>query len=191
MKEGDAMDDKRILLMLHNRDERALKESEQLYGTLCRSVARSILDSHEDAEECMNDALLQIWNAIPPAKPENYCAYLMKTVRNLALNRYKARHRGKRGSGQVSQALDELAEIFPAADNVEKELEQRELINTVTEFLQGLPEKQRNLFIYRYWQSEAIADLAALFDMTENHVKVTLARLRKRLQKHLREEGLL
>ena len=126
--------------MLNHRDERALKESAELYGALCRSVARSILGSDEDAEECLNDALLQIWNAIPPADPENYCAYLMKTVRNLALNRYKAQHREKRGGGQVSQALDELAEIFPAEENVERELEQRELLNTVTEFLQHLPE---------------------------------------------------
>ena len=177
--------------MLHNRDEQALKESVQLYGALCRSVARSILGSEEDAEECLNDALLQIWNAIPPANPENYCAYLMKTVRNLALNRYKAQHRGKRGSGQVAQALDELSEIFPATDNVENETEQRELMRSVTAFLQDLPETQRNLFIYRYWQSEAISNLASLFDMTENHVKVTLARIRKRLQKYLREEGLL
>ena len=186
-----AIEDKRILLMLNNRDEQALKESVQLYGVLCRSVARSILCNDEDAEECVNDALLQIWNAIPPAHPENYCAYLMKTVRNIALNRYKARHRGKRGNGQVEQALDELSEIFPATENVEKELEKRELMNAVTVFLKKLPEKQRNLFIYRYWQSEAIADLAVWFGMTENHVKVTLARLRKRLQKYLREEGLL
>ena len=178
-------------MLLHNRDEQALQASMQQYGALCRTVARSILGSDEDAEECLNDALLQIWNSIPPADPENYCAYLMKTVRNLALNRYKARHREKRGNGQVSQALDELAEIFPAAENVEKELEQRELLNAVTAFLQGLPEQQRNLFIYRYWQAEAIADLAALSGMTENHVKVTLSRLRKRLQKYLREEELL
>jgi RNA polymerase sigma-70 factor (ECF subfamily) len=178
-------------MLLHSRDEQALQASMQQYGALCRTVARSILGSDEDAEECLNDALLQIWNSIPPADPENYCAYLMKTVRNLALNRYKARHREKRGNGQVSQALDELAEIFPAAENVEKELEQRELLNAVTAFLQGLPEQQRNLFIYRYWQAEAIADLAALSGMTENHVKVTLSRLRKRLQKYLREEGLL
>ena len=59
-----AIDDKRILLMLNNRDEQALKESVQLYGALCRSVARNILGSDEDAEECLNDALLRVWQAI-------------------------------------------------------------------------------------------------------------------------------
>lgn len=186
-----AIDDKRILLMLHNRDEQALKDSVQQYGALCRSVARNILGSDEDAEECLNDALLHVWNAIPPANPGNYCAYLLKAVRNAALDRYKSRRRGKRGGGQISQALDELTEIFPASENVEQELEQRELMRAVTAFLQNLPEKQCSLFICRYWQSAAITDLAKRFGMTENHVKVTLARMRKRLQNYLREEGLL
>ena len=176
--------------MLNNRDEQALKESVQLYGALCRSVARNILGSDEDAEESLNDALLRVWQAIPPAKPENYCAYLLKLVRNAALDRYRARQRDKRGGGQLSQALEELSEIFPAAENVESELEQRELMQAVAAFLQNLPEKQRNLFICRYWQSEPVAALAGRFAKNENTVKVTLARLRKRLQKYLREEGL-
>ena len=185
------MEDEEIIALYFARDEKAIAETDRKYGTRCRRLGIRILGNPQDAEETVNEMWLRVWNAIPPADPENYCAYLMKTVRNLALNRYKAQHREKRGGGQVSQALDELAEIFPAEENVERELEQRELLNTVTEFLQDLPEKQRNLFIYRYWQSEAVADLAALFGMTENHVKVTLARLRKRLQKHLRKEGLL
>ena len=99
--------------------------------------------------------------------------------------------RVKRGGGQVSQALDELSEIFPASDNVEQELEQRELMTAVTAFLKALPEPQRNLFICRYWQAASIEGLAEQFGMTEGHVKVTLSRLRKKLQKYLGEEGLL
>lgn len=186
-----AIDDKRILLMLNNRDEQALKESMVLYGALCRSVARDILGNDEDAEECINDALLTVWNAIPPAHPDNYRAYLLKIVRNEALNRYKASHREKRGNGQMIQTLDELAEIFPAADNIEKEIEQRELLAAITGFLEQLPQKQRDLFVRRYWSATAIAELADTFGMTESHVKVTLMRLRKKLQNHLRKEGLL
>lgn len=177
--------------MFNNRDEQALIESVNLYGTLCRTVAHNILGSNEDAEECVNDALLNVWNAIPPAKPANYCAYLLKAVRNTALDMYKKLKSLKRGGGQVSQALDELTEIFPSSDNVEKEIEQRELMKAVTVFLKELPELQRNLFICRYWQASPIADLAEQFGMTEGHVKVSLSRLRKKLHKYLGEEGLL
>ena len=186
-----AIDDKRILLMLHNRDEQALKVTAERYGALCRSVARDILGSEQDAEECLNDALLQIWNAIPPAKPDNFCAYLLKTVRNHALNRYKAGHAQKRGGGQQAAALDELAELLPASDNVLSEVEQRELLAAITRFLQGLPQKKRDLFIRRYWRFSSCSDLAADFGMRENNVQVTLSQLRKKLHAYLRKEGLL
>ena len=177
--------------MLHNRDEQALKVTAERYGALCRSVARDILGSEQDAEECLNDALLQIWNAIPPAKPDNFCAYLLKTVRNHALNRYKAGHAQKRGGGQQAAALDELAELLPASDNVLSEVEQRELLEAITRFLQGLPQKKRDLFIRRYWRFSSCSDLAADFGMRENNVQVTLSQLRKKLHAYLRKEGLL
>lgn len=185
------MESERILLMFYNRDEQALEETVNEYGVLCRSVARNILGSDEDAEECLNDALLTVWNAIPPAKPKNYCAYLLKLVRNAAFDKFKARKSAKRGGGQTTEALDELSEIFPSADNVETEVEQREMMQAVTKFLEQLPKHQRDLFLCRYWQAMSISDLAVKFHMTENNVKVTLSRLRKRLETDLREEGLL
>ncbi len=186
-----AIDDKRILLMLNNRDEQALAVIAEQYGALCRTVARDILGSEQDAEECLNDALLQIWNAIPPAQPENFCAYLLKTVRNHALNRYKAGHRTKRGSGQQAAALDELSELLPSSENVLSELERRELLEAISRFLQSLPVKKRNLFIRRYWGFTSFSDLAAESGMRENNVQVTLSHIRKKLLAYLRKEGLL
>lgn len=186
-----AIDDKRILLMLNNRDEQALAVIAEQYGALCRTVARDILGSEQDAEECLNDALLQIWNAIPPAQPENFCAYLMKTVRNHALNRYKAGHRTKRGGGQQAAALDELSELLPSSENVLSELERRELLEAISRFLQSLPVKKRNLFIRRYWGFTSFSDLAAESGMRENNVQVTLSHIRKKLLAYLRKEGLL
>ena len=186
-----AINDNDILMMLNSRDEQALTETAERYGALCRLTARDILGSEQDAEECFNDALLQIWNAIPPAQPDNFCAYLLKTVRNTALDRYKSRHRGKRGSGQQAAALDELSELLPSPENVLSELEQRELLAAITWFLQTLPQKQRDLFIRRYWRFSSFSDLARDFDMRENNVQVTLSRIRKKLHNYLREEGLL
>lgn len=185
------MKDKRILLMLNNRDEQALTETVDSYGALCRSVARSILGNEEDAEECLNDALLQIWTTIPPKQPDNFCAYLMKIVRNGALDRFKSQNRTKRGKGQQTATLDELAELLPAADNVASEVEQRELLAAITHFLQTLSKKHRDLFIRRYWGFESFSALAEEFGMSENNVQVTLSHIRKKLHTYLRKEGLL
>jgi len=179
-----AIDDKRILLMLNNREEQALKATTAEYGALCKAVALDILGNEQDAEECINDA-------IPPAKPENYRAYLLKILRNIALDKLKAKHRDKRGGSQYAEALDELAEILPAVQNTEDTVEQREMLEAVSRFLAALPDVQRNLFVRRYWRFASFSELASDYSMTENRVQVTLSRLRKRLQRYLRKEGLL
>lgn len=186
-----AITDKGILLLLHRREEQALRETEQQYGALCRSAALDILGNAQDADECLNDALLTVWNSIPPAEPENYPAFLLKIVRNAALDRLRSRQRGKRGGGQQDAPLEELADMLAGSENVEQQVERREMLEAVTRFLETLPKKQRDLFLRRYWRFSSAADLARDFDMTENHVQVMLSRIRSRLRKALRKEGLL
>lgn len=185
------MIDQAIIALFEQRDEQAISESEKQYGALCRSVARDITGSNEDAEECLNDAMLAAWNAIPPTKPKNYCAYLLRLVRNAAYNRYCAAHTLKRNAANTASSIDELAEIIPDRGDVVDEIERREIIGAINRFLQELPIKQRDLFVRRYWYLTDIAALAKMFHMTESHVRTTLTRLRQRLQKHLRKEGLL
>ncbi|MBQ8922456.1 MAG: sigma-70 family RNA polymerase sigma factor [Oscillospiraceae bacterium] len=177
--------------MLQSRDEQGLREIKTKYGDLCLYVARNILGDEADAEECLNDALLNLWNAIPPAQPSNLRAYVMKLTRNIALNRRKTAKAARRSGGQFSQTLDELAELFPAENDTAAELEQRELLAAVTAFLSKLPAKQRDLFVRRYWGAVSTADLANDFHMSEGNVKVTLSRIRQRLREQLEKEGLL
>ncbi len=185
------MHDEAILSLFEERNEQAISESEKQYGALCRSVARDITGSDADAEECLNDALLAAWNAIPPAKPQNFCAYLLRLVRNSAINRYHAAHTEKRSAANVAASIDELAEIIPDRGDVVSEIERREMLAAVNTFLQGLPRKQRDLFVRRYWYADDIAALSQMFQMTQSHVTMTLSRLRKRLKKYLGKEGLL
>lgn len=186
-----AIEQQDILSMLFNRDEQALKETVAAYGTVLRAAAFDILKNEQDAEECINDALLTVWNAVPPANPENYRAYLLKILRNIALNKYKSSRSEKRGNGQYAAALEELSEILPSAHNTEDAVEQREMLRAVEAFLRTLPENQRSIFIRRYWRFSSFSDLARDYHMSENHVKVTLTRLRKRLLKYLEKENLL
>ena len=49
------MDDTQIVALYWARDEAALAESEQKYGGYCRAIALGILESREDAAECVSD----------------------------------------------------------------------------------------------------------------------------------------
>ena len=185
------MIDAEILNLFWMRSQQAFEETGKSYGNLMLTICRSQGLSEEDSEECVNDALMHLWNAIPPAKPKSFCAYLLRLVRNSAYNRYNAAHTQKRSTANIAGSVDELAEIIPDRGDVISEVERRETVAAINAFLKGLPQKQRDLFVRRYWYAADTAALAKMFHMTESHVRMTLSRLRKRLQKHLQKEGLL
>lgn len=60
--------DSDILALLNARREEGLQLLEQRYGKTLFSFARRLVGDRRDAEECLNDVRLDVWNAIPPAK---------------------------------------------------------------------------------------------------------------------------
>lgn len=63
------MEDSEIIGLFWNRSEEAVREAARKYGGYCRSIARNILDSVQDTEECLNDTWLAAWDSIPPQLP--------------------------------------------------------------------------------------------------------------------------
>ena len=103
------MEDGAIVELYWQRDERAITVSDEKYGGLCRSLSQNILDSVQDAEECVNDTYLGLWNAIPPQRPERFSVFIARIARNLALKRYDHVNAQKRNPTAV-RSLEELVE---------------------------------------------------------------------------------
>lgn len=183
------MDDARIIRLYWDRNEKAIPATAEKYGSYCASISKNIVGNAEDAEECVNDTYLNAWNSMPPHKPENLSAFLGKITRNLSLNRYRRNTAGKRGGGQSAAVLDEIAEFVSDTDSVEQEVDRKELLRAMDDFLNKLPADKRNLFVCRYWYFDSVSDMAIRFGLTENHVSVTLHRLRMKLHNYLSERG--
>lgn len=185
------MEDTVIIGLYWDRDERAIRESDQKYGNYLFTVADNILDNREDAEECVSDTWLRAWNAIPPRRPRILRAFLAKITRNLAFDRYKARGAAKRGSGVMEAVLDELGECADEGWDTEQEIEARELRQAIREFVRSLNEREANLFVRRYFFADSIPEIAERYGMKGNNVTVILSRTRAKLRKYLREEGFI
>ena len=70
-------------------------------------------------------------------------------------------------------------------------MEQRELSRAITQFLAGLAETERNVFVCRYWYLADVKRISKAFGFTESKVKSMLHRTRIRLKAYLTQEGLL
>ncbi len=179
------MEDEQIIGLYFARDERAIAETGRKYGMLCKRLGLRILGNEQDAEECCNDVLLKTWNSIPPARPDHFSAYLVKLMRNTALNLYEKLHAEKRGGTQTAVALDELSECLPAPDDVEAALSEAETAEHLRAFLRTMSEEARNIFILRYVYMMPIKDIAEKYQIGISKVKVSLHRTRKALRAYL------
>ena len=184
------LEDEQIIELFFARNQQAITELAAKYGSVCYKLSYQILNNQLDAEECVNDAYLGTWNAIPPARPNPLRAFLCKIVRNLSIKRYHANTAIKRNS-IYGVALREFGQEVTGPDTVEGEVEAKALARLIEAFLDSLTVENRVIFMRRYWFSDSYEEIARRVGITEKNVSVRLTRLRKQLKEHLQKEGVL
>ena len=183
-------DDEKILDLFFAREEQGIRELDAKYGTICHTLSYNIVNSRQDAEECVNDAYLGAWNAIPPARPRPLLSYLAKIVRNLSLKRYWREEAAKR-SGRYTVALQEIEGCIADRSTAEDALQARELARIIGEFLDTLSPENRVIFLRRYWFADSYRDIAGFVGLTEKTISVRLTRIRGKMKQYLMERGVL
>ena len=183
------MDDCQIIELYWARDERAIAETNRQYGGYCFGIANQILQDEADAEECVNDTWLNTWDSIPPNRPTRFRLFLGKITRNLSINRYKEKHREKRGGGETALILEEIEGVLADTRDVESEIERGEFVGLLNRFLKLLPVREREIFVRRYFWAESTAEIARRYGVKESNVLVILSRTRSKLRKVLEKEG--
>lgn len=183
------MDDSRIVELYLLRDETAIGQTSEKYGTRLRSLAYGIVNDRQTAEECENDTYYEAWNRIPPHKPTSYLyAFLARITRHISLNCCRDRNRLKR-SAFICELSAEMEQCIPTPDDVECRMDDMALSEAINGFLGLLDEEKRIIFIRRYWYLDSIAAISKRLALSESKVKTTLFRCRNLLREHLEKEG--
>ncbi|MCM1187697.1 MAG: sigma-70 family RNA polymerase sigma factor, partial [bacterium] len=183
-------DDEKIIELFFARSEQAIREIDGKYGAICRGLSYNIVNSRQDAEECVNDAYLGAWNAIPPARPDPLLAWLCKIVRNISLKSYYRKVAAKRGS-RHAVVLEEIEGCLADPNTVESEIEARELARVIEQFLDTLTAENRVIFMRRYWFCDSCREIAGFTGLTEKNISVRLTRIRQKLKAYLSESLLI
>lgn len=182
--------DEGILTLYKQRDQEAIAETARRYGVALRGLARRILGSPEDAEEVENEVYLAAWEQIPPASPLPLLPWLRTICRRRALDRLDEKNAGKRGGGQGNLALEELEEGLPVGEDGRHWAGRMSLEDAISDFLKELPERERIIFLQRYWYFLSVEEVARENDLKSGHVKVLLYRIRQKLKARLEREDL-
>lgn len=111
------MDDRSIVALYLRRDETAIRQTAEKYGSRLRALAYGIVNDLQTAEECENDTYMEAWHTIPPHEPsDHFYAFLARITRHISLNRCRDRSRLKR-SAFICELSAEMEQCIPAPDD--------------------------------------------------------------------------
>ena len=184
------MEDLQIVELFWQRKETAIAQMEMKYGSRAMQFARNILDSHRDAEECVNDALHTLWRQIPPQRPTHLWAYFSRVLRNICCDRVDQIHAAKRDPW-YAVCLSELEDCLPGGQDVQSILEAQALQESINDFLAERSSMDRIIFVRRYYYFDTCGEIAKRVGITRGAVNTRLSRLRRDLKRHLEKEELL
>lgn len=182
------LSDDEIIELYWQRNERAIEETDVKYRRYLFAVAHNILNSNEDCEECLNDAYVGAWNAIPPQRPTYLKAFLTTIIRRVSINRYNEINRQKRVPSALTLSLDEIG-AFVSDTSLEGEEEAQRLGRVISDYLRTLTKRQRYIFMSRYYMAEPIERVASELSVSTSTVNKEIACIKEGLKEALRKEG--
>ena len=181
------MEDQQIITLLWQRSEEAIAALNEKFGSRLQHLSRNILSSDADAQECVNDTYLALWNAIPPQRPEPLAPFVLRLCKNLAISRLRAITAQKRSGYEV--ALEELSDII-GSNTLDDALSAQVLGQAINRFLGTLNAKDRVIFLRRHWYGDSVQAIAKQMRLSESNISVRLHRTRNKLKSYLIQEGL-
>ena len=145
--------------------------------------AYRLLENEEDAMDVTQDALMKVWQQQERMTDlQNMEAWCMRVVRNLALDKLKARKYRR------SEELDRAGDMpEPHQPNPHAAAEQQDVMNNVHRIIAALPEKYRTIIQLRDIDGYSYQEIAEILSVEMSEVKINLHRARKTVREQLQK----
>ncbi len=183
------MNDEQIVSLYWDRDERAIRETEDKYDRYLTKIACNILNDMEDSRESVNDTYLAAWESMPPHRPSVLSAYLAKLTRRISIDLFRYRTRDKRMASEYAVSLSELEECVSGGNTTEDAVNVKLLADAIGVYLRLQSKDVRTAFIGRYYFLDPVREVADYCGISESKCKTLLHRTRLGLKEYLKKEG--
>ena len=181
--------DEKIIDMYWERNPNAIQETDEKYGALLRNVAYNILSDSLDCEECQNDTYFDVWNAIPSARPTAFSAFIVQIMRRTAIDRYRKKSSKRRVPSQLTLSIEDLENSICNSLSIEEAYEAKEIGKMVNDYVASLNDRQRYIFIDRYYMAESVEKIASDLAIPVKTAYLEISKIKKGLRKYLERNG--
>ena len=178
-----------ITELFWERQSEAVYEADKKYRKLLLSAIVSILKNDKDAEECLNDVYLKIWESIPPNRPNSFRAYALKIARNTAMSIFRVNNAQKRAHKWKTVSFDNVSSVL--FENYDADIENSQKIGEIiNRYLDSIDERKMYIFMNRYYFNKPISEIAKKLHCSQSTVHKEIKKIKTELREKLKEGGI-
>ena len=174
------MDEKTVALIRKSQrgDQRSFHELVAQYDAKIMTLALQILQNKEDAEDVYQEVFIKAWKNLPTFEfKSDFYTWLYRITSNTCFSFRSGKQRHHRDNIQLEEGYhDAFEEVTPDRND-----QQEQIITQV----ETLPQKQKTVFVMRYYQGHKIKDIANLLGLSTGTVKRYLHRATLKMRKDL------
>jgi RNA polymerase sigma-70 factor, ECF subfamily len=178
-----ARTDEELIADLGRGDAAALGLLYDRYRRLAMAVAYRILDDATAAEDCLQDAFLQVWRNHGSFHPErgSVKSWLLTIVRNAAIDR----HRGREGRARQDRPIDEVDYLLGENDDPFAQAAASMQAEQIQAAIRELPEEQRDAitlaFFHGLTHQEIAERMGVPLGTVKGRMRLGLKKMRQQL----------
>lgn len=164
-----------LILRIARGDASALDELFSCMGKRMFALARGIVRRYEDAEDVVSESLLKLARFAPSFRGGNGYAFLLRIVRNTALDFLRKNKR---------EAAENIDDFFSLADE-RYSPEKREDALLLEKAIGTLPPLEKKMIYYRYYLDLTVRDIAREEHCSRSSAERAVIRAEEMLKKAL------
>ena len=180
----EQLTDVELVQEVRQGNRQAFTELMRRYQQRVYWTARRIVGSHEDADDIAQETFVKAFLALGDFRGDSsFFTWLYRIAVNLSLNAA----RKQQFLGYLRQS-EMVARLLPSEKDPSHELEQQEMQSMLQQAIKELPEKQREVFVMRYFDELPYQEISAILKTSVGGLKANYFHAVRKIREYLRNE---
>ena len=178
------MEEARLIGLASQGDAAAFNSLMGMHERRMYAVALRMCGNAEDAQDCLQEAMLRVYRAISGFKGQSsFSTWLYRITMNTCLD--ELRKRKNRPSTSLDGLVDAGWSPVDAGETPERHTLRREVRQTLQAMISELPEDMRAAVVLRDIQGYTYDEIAEMLDTNVGTIKSRISRGRERLREKI------
>lgn len=151
------------------------------------AVALRMFSNREDAQDCLQEAMLRVYRAIGGFKGQSsFSTWIYRITMNTCLD--ELRRKKNKQSASLDSLLEQGWSPVDAGGTPERHAVRAEVRRELNRAIQELPEDMRSAVVLRDIQGFSYEEIAVMLDANVGTIKSRISRAREKLRGKLKEK---